>query len=326
MAMIKNYQGPWRNPEIHAVRVHRVRINPLTVGNSHQYFTSRNLYWPSFSTVSQCFFAWLHEYTKTPWKLDGLEPHFKVQLRRHVDSPKITCGEEALAAWVSCFEEWTLDAGRWRWGMSTEESHGFNMWYYPIETKQGGGFKYVLLSTLPEMIQLDKYFSDGWFNHQLVMFQWMLSSLGCSKYVGNISSQWIRRIFTWGGNRTQCWPFPPCQRQVVLDVIDVDCGYGFKVATCNNAPRQQSCLSLLKKTGKSTTVLVQLRKLDDVLLLGFLVSLDSILAGATSQAINCAASEAQTSSSPALHLTTKPYITRARRLPPPSPQIAATYK
>ena len=40
---------------------------------------------------------------------------------------------------------------------------------FKFDINLGGGFKYFLFSPLlGKMIQFDEYFSDGWFNHQLV--------------------------------------------------------------------------------------------------------------------------------------------------------------
>ena len=47
------------------------------------------------------------------------------------------------------------------------------------ETFLGGGFKYFLFSALfGEMIQFDEYFSDGWFNHQLVIQESLETFIG----------------------------------------------------------------------------------------------------------------------------------------------------
>lgn len=141
-------------------------------------------------------------------------PLGKVQLRRHVDSPKITCGEEALAAWVSWFRISVfrrmrrLDTSRWRWGMSMEESHGKTCGIIQLKLYNGFSESYPLWVVRNMLGRYSK-----------VLLCW-------------ISSQWIQHIFTWGGNRTQCWPFALGQRQVVFDVVDVDCRYRYKVATC----------------------------------------------------------------------------------------------
>ncbi len=70
---------------------------------------------------------------------------------------------------------------------------------FPASHILGGGFKYFSFSPLWEDFQFDSYFSDGWFNHQLVLvfspaWQLFIPRLRVSEQaaeIGRLREDWL---------------------------------------------------------------------------------------------------------------------------------------